>query len=75
MAQRRGAAAGPSSTAAKSHEITAIPQLFDAHDVKGATTTKDTMECQHEIVKKIVGMQAYCSVAVKPTTTLAGQCG
>ena len=56
---------GQVRTAAKSNEITAIPQLLDALDVQGATITIDAMGCQHEIVKKIVEKQADYIVAVK----------
>ena len=60
-----GLVLGQVRTAAKSNEITAIPQLLDALDVKGATITIDAMGCQHEIVKKIVDKQAHYIVAVK----------
>lgn len=60
-----GLVLGQVRTAAKSNEITAIPQLLDALDVKGATLTIDAMGCQHEIVKKIVDKQAHYIVAVK----------
>ena len=60
-----GLVLGQVRTAAKSNEITAIPQLLDALDVQGATITIDAMGCQHEIVKKIVNKQAHYIVAVK----------
>lgn len=56
---------GQVKTAAKSNEITAIPELLDALDVKGATITIDAMGCQHEIVEKIVEKKADYIVAVK----------
>ena len=37
----------------KSNEITAIPELIDSLDLKGATVTIDAAGCQTEIVKKI----------------------
>ena len=60
-----GLVLGQVRTAAKSNEITAIPQLLDALDVNGATITIDAMGCPHEIVKKIVEKRAYYGVAVK----------
>ncbi|XFO70511.1 ISAs1 family transposase IS1358 [Sporomusa acidovorans DSM 3132] len=38
----------------KSNEITAIPELLDLLDLKGAVITMDAMGCQKDIVKKIV---------------------
>ena len=60
-----GMVLGQVKTAAKSNEITAIPELLDALDVKGATITIDAMGCQHEIVEKIVEKKADYIVAVK----------
>ena len=59
-----GLVLGQVRTAAKSNEITTIPQLLDALDVNGATITIDAMGCSHEIVKKIVEKRAYYVVAV-----------
>ncbi len=42
------------STEVKSNEITAIPELLDLIDVKGAIVTIDAMGCQKEIARKIV---------------------
>ena len=41
------------STCVKSNEITAIPELLDMIDVRGAVVTLDAMGCQTEIVAKI----------------------
>jgi len=41
-------------TQEKSNEITAIPELLQLLDVKGATVTIDAIGCQREIVKQIV---------------------
>ena len=60
-----GLVLGQVKTAAKSNEITAIPQLLDAMDVKGATITMDAMGCQVAIVEKIIAKQADYIVAVK----------
>ncbi|MGS0757700.1 ISAs1 family transposase, partial [Roseateles sp. GG27B] len=53
---------GQVRTAVKSNEITAIPELLDALDVKGATITMDAMGCQHKIVEKIIAKQAVESL-------------
>jgi predicted transposase YbfD/YdcC len=60
-----GLVLGQVKTAAKSNEITAIPQLLDALDVRGATVTIDAMGCQHAIIDKIVDKGADYIVAVK----------
>jgi len=49
----------------KSNEITAIPQLLDEINVKGATVTIDAMGCQTEIAAKIVEKGAHYVLAVK----------
>jgi predicted transposase YbfD/YdcC len=60
-----GLVLGQVKTAAKSNEITAIPELLDALDVQGATVTIDAMGCQHAIIDKIVQKKADYIVAVK----------
>lgn len=60
-----GLVLGQVKTAAKSNEITAIPELLDALDVQGATVTIDAMGCQHTIIDKIVEKKADYIVAVK----------
>ena len=45
---------GQVKTQEKSNEITAIPELLDLLDLKGAVVTMDAIGCQKEIVKKIV---------------------
>lgn len=60
-----GLVLGQVKTAHKSNEITAIPQLLDALDVRGATITIDAMGCQHAIIDKIVEKGADYIVAVK----------
>ena len=62
---KAGLVLGQVRTAAKSNEITAIPELLDALDVAGATVTIDAMGCQHAIVDKIVEKKAHYIVAVK----------
>lgn len=48
-----GMALGQIKTAEKSNEITAIPELLDALNIKGAIITIDAMGCQHSIATKI----------------------
>ena len=63
--QSLGLVLGQVKTAAKSNEITAIPELLDAMQVQGATITIDAMGCQHAVVNKIIGKQANYIIAVK----------
>ena len=49
----------------KSNEITAIPQLLDAIQVKGCVITVDAMGTQTEIVEKIKQKRADYTLAVK----------
>jgi len=60
-----GLVLGQVRTAAKSNEITAIPELLDALDVRGATVTLDAMGCQRAIAEKIIERQADYLIAVK----------
>ncbi|GHV33703.1 hypothetical protein FACS1894187_02710 [Synergistales bacterium] len=45
---------GQIRTAAKSNEITAIPELISMLDIKGCTVTIDAMGCQKDIAQKII---------------------
>ncbi|AJY41309.1 DDE_Tnp_1-associated family protein [Burkholderia humptydooensis] len=49
-----GLSLGQVSTADKSNEITAIPELLAALDLQGATITIDAIGTQHEIARTIV---------------------
>jgi len=49
----------------KSNEITAIPELLDALNIKGNIITTDAMGCQTEIAKKIRRKQADYVLALK----------
>lgn len=49
----------------KSNEITAIPVLLDAIDIKGSTVTIDAMGCQKEIAAKIVDRGGEYILALK----------
>ena len=56
---------GQVATEEKSNEITAIPELIEKIDVKGAIVTIDAMGCQKEIAKKIVTEKGDYVLAVK----------
>jgi len=56
---------GQVSTDEKSNEITAIPLLLKAVDVKGAVVTIDAMGCQKEIAEEIVRQKGAYILAVK----------
>lgn len=56
---------GQVATEEKSNEITAIPELIDRIDVKGAIVTIDAMGCQKEIAKKIIDAKGDYVLAVK----------
>jgi predicted transposase YbfD/YdcC len=56
---------GQVKTAEKSNEITAIPELLDAIDVRGATVTIDAAGCQTKIVDKIKGGDGHYFIALK----------
>jgi len=60
-----GLVLGQRKTAAKSNEITAIPELLRTLDLSGATVTIDAMGCQTEIVKTITNGGGHCLLAVK----------
>lgn len=60
-----GLSLGQVATEEKSNEITAIPELIDRIDVKGAIVTIDAMGCQKDIAKKIVGAKGDYVLAVK----------
>ena len=64
-ASEHGLALGQVATEEKSNEITAIPELIDRIDVKGAIVTIDAMGCQKDIAKKIVEGQGDYVLAVK----------
>ena len=51
--------------AEKSNEITAIPQLLELLDVKGAIVTIDAMGCQKAIAQKIVAQEGDYVLTVK----------
>nr|WP_035627828.1 ISAs1 family transposase [Herminiimonas sp. CN] len=60
-----GLTLGQVKTADKSNEITAIPELLSALDIKGSIITIDAMGCQHDIAAKIVQSGADYVLGVK----------
>ena len=56
---------GQYKTEEKSNEITAIPELLNLIDIKGAIVTIDAMGCQKTIAKKITDHQGDYILAVK----------
>ena len=64
-ASEQGIALGQLATEEKSNEITAIPELIDQIDLKGAVVTIDAMGCQKAIAKKIVDGGGDYVLAVK----------
>ena len=56
---------GQVATHQKSNEITAIPELLETLDLKGATVNIDAMGCQKTIAKKILEKKASYLLAVK----------
>jgi predicted transposase YbfD/YdcC len=51
---RQGISLGQLATAEKSNEITAIPELLEQIDVRGAIVTIDAAGCQREIAAKVI---------------------
>ncbi len=49
----------------KTNEITAIPQLIEILDLKGATVTFDAMGCQTEIAEKVVAAKTDYLMGLK----------
>ena len=64
-ASRQRLVLGQIKVAAKSNEITAIPDLLELLTLKGATVTIDAMGCQREIAAKIVAKDADYVLALK----------
>lgn len=56
---------GQIATRAKSNEITAIPELLELLDLRGATVTIDAMGCQTAIAEKIVDAGADYVLGLK----------
>jgi len=56
---------GQLATDEKSNEITAIPQLLDNIEIKGAVVTIDAAGCQREITKKIIDGKGDYVISLK----------
>lgn len=56
---------GQVKTDVKSNEITAIPELIDAIDIKGSTVSIDAAGCQKKIAEKIIDNEADYLFALK----------
>jgi len=56
---------GQLATDEKSNEITAIPELLDIIEIKGAVVTIDAAGCQREIAKKIIDGDGDFVLALK----------
>jgi predicted transposase YbfD/YdcC len=56
---------GQVKTAAKSNEITAIPELLELLDIKGAVITIDAMGTQKKIAEKIITQEGDYLLALK----------
>lgn len=54
FASEAGLVLGQIKTSEKSNEITAIPELLEWLDIRGAIVTLDAMGCQKDITKKII---------------------
>lgn len=60
-----GISLGQIKTEEKSNEITAIPELLEALDIKECIITIDAMGCQKTIASKIIDKEADYVLAVK----------
>ena len=56
---------GQIATEEKSNEITAIPQLLEMLDIRGATITVDAMGCQKAIAEKVIDQGADYIMGLK----------
>jgi predicted transposase YbfD/YdcC len=64
-ATENGVVLGQRKVAAKSNEITAIPELLEVLALKGCIVTIDAMGCQRTIAQQIVEQQADYVLALK----------
>lgn len=65
FASEAGMVLGQIKTAQKSNEITAIPELLEWLDVRGALVTIEAMGCQKNIAEKIIGQGGDYLLALK----------
>lgn len=64
-AKDNGVTLGQLKTADRSNEITAIPELIKALDLKDCLVTIDAMGCQKEIVREIIEKEADYVISLK----------
>ncbi len=62
---QRGISLGQLATAEKSNEITALPELIDNIDVRGAIITIDAAGCQKNIAAKIIDREGDYVLSLK----------
>ncbi len=60
-----GVVLGQEKTAAKSNEITAIPELLNSLAIQGCLVSIDAMGCQKDIAKQIIAKQGDYLLALK----------
>ncbi|HNL07413.1 MAG TPA: ISAs1 family transposase [Chitinophagales bacterium] len=60
-----GAVIGQQSVEDKSNEITAVPKVLEALDLRGATVSLDAMGAQREIATQIANKGGYYLLAIK----------
>ena len=60
-----GITLGQWKTEEKSNEITAIPELINVLELKGATVTLDAMGCQKDVAQAIVDKEAHYVLGLK----------
>ena len=65
FASEAGIVLGQIKTAEKSNEITAIPELLEWLDIRGAIVTIDAMGCQKAIAEKIIEGEGNYLLALK----------
>lgn len=65
FASESGLCLGQLATAAKSNEITAIPQLLDILNIENCIVSIDAMGCQKNIATKVINRGANYLLAVK----------
>ena len=64
-AVRNGISLAQLAVGSKTNEITAMPEIIDMLDVKGATVTSDALNCQKEIAEKLTKSGADYVLALK----------
>lgn len=65
FATNQGLVIGQQTIGAKTNEITAIPELIDKINIKGATVSVDAIGCQKKIAEKILQKEGHYFLALK----------